>query len=269
MASRAVRFAIRMDRSSMNRILEPDDSRDADQVAWIQTRHAALVGRLTSDFAHDTLQPLAAMVNYLAAWRLTIQHDRERPIDPETQTVWLMELQEAADRAVRLVRRFRDFATLGYWTADEPWNLDQLVRESFQLLGMTQRAQRLEVSFEGSSLNREPHSTALSWPRVLVPVIEHLMRAEFESGRARKLTVHCEVNSDQARVRLQLRREGELSRGISDSTDWTLECQQLVRYADCFRFRLEWAVHETTVEAKIEAPPDRDDPATRVTHHHP
>lgn len=212
---------------------------DSIRSNWAEAQHAELVRRLTGDFAHETLQPLAAISNYLSAWRITLSQSGSLSIDPSTQLVWLGELQDAANGAVDAVRRFRDFATLGYWHRDEPWELSGWLRQAMLMVKMTHRSSGVELQWDLSPDQHEVPGGGHRLPRILVAIFYHLLQFPAESVHSsRHLLIRTLDRTSAAFLTLELKTgfpaggtDPLKARHRATVDDWEARMREIVEYA--------------------------------------
>lgn len=234
-----------------------DASHVQTRTAWAESLHAELVRRLASDFAHETLQPLAAVSNYVSAWRITLGNSANEPLDRATQLVWLGELQQATDRAIDSVRRFRDFATLGYWHRDEPWELSGWLRQSMQLVKMTHRSSGIELEWDLSPDSQEVQGSTHELPRVLVAVLYHLLHYPALESRSRRLVIRTWPVSSATFLTLCL-ESGRTERDEWPSvfqaaaSDWDAKMREIVEYAEFLGVTLDWHSTAACVELAFQ-----------------
>lgn len=160
----------------------------------------ALIGEMTSGFAHEINQPLAAIKTYATGAKRLLSSEptetqslNKRKLQSQLQEA-LTEIDQQAERAAGMIQNLRDFVRKD--PADKrQTDTKSIIDAAFSLAEIQARPYRVELQrFDSETIKINANAQEIQ--QVLVNLLLNAMEATLKNNQQRLVTLHCHLELD-------------------------------------------------------------------------
>ena len=156
------------------------------------------MGEMLAGIAHEINQPLAAISNYAAACKHTLENAEVENL--ERLRAWTESIAQQAVRCGGIIRRLRGFAELGKTEAVDV-RLNDLLHESVALIGADARFKSIDVKCELAEQGAHVNGCKIQIQQVIVNLLRNACEAVAGCGQPERLvTIRSTVSADHAEI---------------------------------------------------------------------